>query len=428
MAGRQSAYARPRGTGLPRRPLPPARLRGVGRALVRRPSTCPATACCSRRSARCSACACWARSPCSPRWRCSNASRPRPTAARRAGASSWFAVAAVGDMWSRATRLRARRLVRARRRARARARGARSRRALLAALCAAASPVAGALLALGALTLRARPARAAGAARARRARGGCRARACAAVSRRRLRAVSDPLVPRDGAGRARVPVGAAAGRSRCCASVRRCICSRACCAFSSTRRWAATSSATACCSPARCCCALLEPRAERGRRCRAVRWRRAVVGRCGGRCARRSRSPAANRRAPLTTLPSKRFLAATHAARAPGGAADALALGGRAARADGLARARAGRSSSTSAIDGVLLAHGLTAAVYDSWLHEQAVDYVALPDTPLDPSSAQEGRLIDGGLPYLREVFASRHWRIYRGALRRRRWPRDPAG
>jgi hypothetical protein len=41
------------------------------------------------------------------------------------------------------------------------------------------------------------------------------------------------------------------------------------------------------------------------------------------------------------------------------------------------------------------------------------VSYVALPDTPLDPSSAQEGRLIRRGLPYLREVFASRHWRIY---------------
>ena len=39
---------------------------------------------------------------------------------------------------------------------------------------------------------------------------------------------------------------------------------------------------------------------------------------------------------------------------------------------------------------------------------------MALPDVPLDPSSAQEGRLIRAGLPYLREVFASAHWRIYR--------------
>jgi len=63
--------------------------------------------------------------------------------------------------------------------------------------------------------------------------------------------------------------------------------------------------------------------------------------------------------------------------------------------------------------DHVLLARGLTAGAYRRWLGEEAVDYVALPDTPLDPSSAQEGRLIRAGLPYLREVFASRHWRLY---------------
>ncbi len=63
--------------------------------------------------------------------------------------------------------------------------------------------------------------------------------------------------------------------------------------------------------------------------------------------------------------------------------------------------------------DRALLAPGLSAAAYDRWLHEQAVAYVALPDTQLDPSSAAEGRLIAGGLPYLREVSASGHWRIY---------------
>jgi len=63
--------------------------------------------------------------------------------------------------------------------------------------------------------------------------------------------------------------------------------------------------------------------------------------------------------------------------------------------------------------DRVLLEPGLTAAGYERWLHGQAVSYVALPDTPLDPSSAQEGRLIRGGLPYLRVVFRSRHWTVY---------------
>jgi hypothetical protein len=63
--------------------------------------------------------------------------------------------------------------------------------------------------------------------------------------------------------------------------------------------------------------------------------------------------------------------------------------------------------------DSVLLDSGLTAGGYSRWLHEQAVSYVALPDTPLDPSSAQEGRLIRRGLPDLRQVFKSRHWTVY---------------
>jgi hypothetical protein len=62
----------------------------------------------------------------------------------------------------------------------------------------------------------------------------------------------------------------------------------------------------------------------------------------------------------------------------------------------------------------VLLSSGLTAASFERWLDEQAVSYVALPDVPLDPSSAKEGRLIRGGLPYLREVFKSAHWRVFR--------------
>ncbi|HEY3959919.1 MAG TPA: hypothetical protein VGL68_05350 [Solirubrobacteraceae bacterium] len=63
--------------------------------------------------------------------------------------------------------------------------------------------------------------------------------------------------------------------------------------------------------------------------------------------------------------------------------------------------------------DRVLLAPNLTASGYDRWLHEQAIAYVALPDAPLDPSSVQEGRLVRHGLPYLRAVSTSAHWRIY---------------
>lgn len=63
--------------------------------------------------------------------------------------------------------------------------------------------------------------------------------------------------------------------------------------------------------------------------------------------------------------------------------------------------------------DGVLLNGRLTASSYRAWLGREAVAYVALPDGRLDPSSAAEGRLIEGGLPYLREAFRSRHWRVY---------------
>ncbi|HVR05955.1 MAG TPA: hypothetical protein VMS02_07930 [Solirubrobacteraceae bacterium] len=64
--------------------------------------------------------------------------------------------------------------------------------------------------------------------------------------------------------------------------------------------------------------------------------------------------------------------------------------------------------------NGVLLHPGLTAVAYRHWLDEQAVSYVALPDAPLDPSSAGEGALIRSGLPYLHLVQRTRHWRIYR--------------
>jgi hypothetical protein len=63
--------------------------------------------------------------------------------------------------------------------------------------------------------------------------------------------------------------------------------------------------------------------------------------------------------------------------------------------------------------DAVLLGSGLSAAAYERWLREEAITYVALPDVPLDPSSSDEGRLIRAGLAYLSEVSSSRHWRIY---------------
>jgi hypothetical protein len=55
----------------------------------------------------------------------------------------------------------------------------------------------------------------------------------------------------------------------------------------------------------------------------------------------------------------------------------------------------------------------LTPAAYRAWLYENAVSYVALPDVRLDFAGAAEGRLIARGLPYLREVWRSAHWRLF---------------
>jgi hypothetical protein len=55
----------------------------------------------------------------------------------------------------------------------------------------------------------------------------------------------------------------------------------------------------------------------------------------------------------------------------------------------------------------------LSAAGYHGWLQQNAVAYVALPDVRLDESAQQEAALITRGLPYLREVWRSRRWRLF---------------
>ena len=57
--------------------------------------------------------------------------------------------------------------------------------------------------------------------------------------------------------------------------------------------------------------------------------------------------------------------------------------------------------------------HGLTPATYAHWLHDNAIRFVALPDAALDYSAEREAALIRAGLPYLRPVMRSRHWRVY---------------
>jgi hypothetical protein len=55
----------------------------------------------------------------------------------------------------------------------------------------------------------------------------------------------------------------------------------------------------------------------------------------------------------------------------------------------------------------------LAPAVYREWLARNAISYVALPDVRLDGSSVGEGALIRRGVPYLREVLHSAHWRVF---------------
>ncbi|MGI8803920.1 MAG: hypothetical protein ACR2KV_17445 [Solirubrobacteraceae bacterium] len=63
--------------------------------------------------------------------------------------------------------------------------------------------------------------------------------------------------------------------------------------------------------------------------------------------------------------------------------------------------------------DGLFYLPRLTPAAYAAWLADTGVRFVALSDAPLDDSSKQEAALVRGGLPFLRPVFASRHWRVY---------------
>ncbi|MBV8988521.1 MAG: hypothetical protein JO372_08165 [Solirubrobacterales bacterium] len=55
----------------------------------------------------------------------------------------------------------------------------------------------------------------------------------------------------------------------------------------------------------------------------------------------------------------------------------------------------------------------LTASRYEAWLHQNAVRFVAVSDAALDYSAEREVALINRGLPYLRLVLRTPHWRVY---------------
>jgi hypothetical protein len=55
----------------------------------------------------------------------------------------------------------------------------------------------------------------------------------------------------------------------------------------------------------------------------------------------------------------------------------------------------------------------LSATHYAQWLRENAISYVALPDAPLDYSAQAEGRLVREAPGYLHEAWRSPHWRLF---------------
>jgi hypothetical protein len=80
---------------------------------------------------------------------------------------------------------------------------------------------------------------------------------------------------------------------------------------------------------------------------------------------------------------------------------------------EGIALARGWERQLDTRYGALFYRPGLTAAAYRAWLAENRVVYVALPDVRLDEAGQAEGALISHGLPYLREVWRSPHWRLY---------------
>jgi hypothetical protein len=56
----------------------------------------------------------------------------------------------------------------------------------------------------------------------------------------------------------------------------------------------------------------------------------------------------------------------------------------------------------------------LTAVEYEHWLRVNGVRFVAVPDVPLDNSGLEEADLIRRGVSFLKPVWSSEHWKVYR--------------
>jgi hypothetical protein len=71
----------------------------------------------------------------------------------------------------------------------------------------------------------------------------------------------------------------------------------------------------------------------------------------------------------------------------------------------------------TDIVDNPIFYDGsLTAATYQRWLVDNAVEFVALPDASLDSSSMSERRLLESSPSYLQPVWSDAHWQVWRVA------------
>ena len=373
---------------------------------------CPATACCSRRWPRCWACGWWVRSRCSPPallFERLALAAYGPRARWGAAGSSWRPSGTSGSGGSRSLSGSP---SRSRRRSRSRA-GA----ALLGG--GARGPVRG---------------REPGRGRAARA-GGRHARALAALAPRRRARDGPPagvlvlalallfpeggyepypilLLRGDRGGRAGVSVGAAAARSGCCGRGRSlyllvCVLCLVDPHADGQQRRALRGAACRAAAAVRVAGGAGAPPAAPRRRHRGARRGAARAG--GALACARSRSgwlwgPVRETLAVAGSEATERLLLRAGRALPGRPAAPASRCGWRCRSRARTGRRRCWRRRVSLArgwekqldtrYDRVLLASGLTRAAYDRWLRWQAVSYVALPDAPLDPSSAQEGRLI----------------------------------
>lgn len=65
-------------------------------------------------------------------------------------------------------------------------------------------------------------------------------------------------------------------------------------------------------------------------------------------------------------------------------------------------------------VNGIFYTDELTGPDYLAWLAENAVSYVALPETDLDHAAVQEAELLRSGLPGLRLVWQNENWRVWK--------------